>query len=81
MPLESRILMEPGEDLLTICLDVHMSNMGSSDPLAPEVMQRYLTILRTALAFWTESKRTELFDTAVRRLIVATLEEDENSRS
>ena len=51
MPKQSRELMSPTEDLLQICLDLHMSYTGSSDPLSINTETRYLDILNLAIQY------------------------------
>lgn len=79
MPKESRELMLSTENLLQICLDLHMSNNGSSDPLSKETEERYLKILYLANLNWVYYKHNQDFDNAVRVLIYATLREHARS--
>ena len=76
MPKESRMLMAPGESLLGICLEVHASITGSSDPLSIERIFRNANILDLAIKHWEESPSfSKKFDDAVKSVIKATLEE------
>lgn len=75
MPRESQELMIGNENLLQICLDLHMAHTGSSDPLLDYVKERYLKILHLANLHWRPSVRHKEFDNAVRTLILATMRE------
>lgn len=62
--------------LLDICLAVHMHTTGASDPLPPELLAEQVSILRDAIQHWEDGHLASLeFDTAVRRLVDATLVE------
>lgn len=76
MPKESRELMNEGENLLTICLDLRMSNSGAADPLIDSCKERYIKILKKAIRFWESGpEKFKRFDNAVLELCKATLEE------
>ena len=78
MPKESRLLMNPGETLLGICLDTHMGTTGSSDPLSTQDTARNLKILSTAILYWKkDSDKWKRFDDAVLELCRATVAEVE----
>ena len=63
------------ENLLQVCLDLHTSNIGSSDPLDEEVEKRYVECLEVALKFWepTLPVLASFFDDSVKTLVRATL--------
>lgn len=61
--------------LLDICLALHMSNTGSSDPLDVVEQNRLMQILRDAVRFWEPSVHSHYFDAAVLNLIRATIDE------
>lgn len=76
MPQEARKLMKPGEDLLSICLTMHMTHTGSSDPLEFMEYVRLKNILVTSIQYWElPYKHSKRFDEAVFALIEATLVE------
>ncbi len=80
MPHQSRILMNNNESLLDICLNLHMSNTGSSDCLSKEDVIHYLNILKTALVYWEKQPilKFELFDNCVKDLIQTTIQETQS---
>jgi hypothetical protein len=74
MPRESQELMLNDENLLQICLDLHMSSTGSSDPLDDDTYNRYVLCLEQAVVHWkSEAWWSELFDNAVLNLVKNTL--------
>ena len=76
MSIRDRQLMEPDENLLTICLALHMSVHGSSDPLPQDVHERYVLTLKDAFYTWEAGREASKdFDDAVLDLIMATLSE------
>ena len=79
MPCEASELMRPGEDLLSICLAMHMHHTGASDPLRDETFDRYRRILNLAIHHWHDPVHSPQFDECVRNLILATLEECGNN--
>ena len=79
MPCEASELMRPGEDLLSICLAMHMHHTGASDPLRDETFDRYRRILNLAIHHWHDPVHSPQFDECVRNLILATLGEHGNS--
>ena len=72
-----RLIEESGlGNLLNICLELHMSNTGSSDALNSEQRSFLVNILKQAIIDWTEgSDKTKKFDNAVLYLIQITLQE------
>lgn len=72
-----RLVEESGfGNLLNICLELHMSNTGSSDALNGDQRSFLINILKQAIADWTEgSGKDKKFDNAVLYLIQTTLEE------
>lgn len=79
MPREASEHMLPGEDLLSICLAMHMHHTGASDPLPSETLVRYHKILRLAIQHWHVPIHSPWFDGCVRNLILATMGEAEKS--
>lgn len=79
MPREASEHMNPGEDLLSICLTMHMHHTGASDPLPDETLIRYRTILRLAIQHWHLPVHYPEFDECVRNLVLATIREDRPS--
>ncbi len=76
MPREARELMEPGESLLDVCLEVHAGKTGASDPLSGDRILRNYKILRLAIQHWDEGPSfSKKFDDAVKSVISATIEE------
>lgn len=76
MSIASRQMMEPDENLLTICLALHMSLNGSSDPLDRATHDRYVSTLKSAFHTWEAGRpASKDFDDAVLDLILATLAE------
>lgn len=68
--------MEEDETFLDICLRLHMSLVGSSDPLERDIFSRYVKCLELAVECWDHSHtQTALFDNAVLNLVVSTLAE------
>jgi hypothetical protein len=61
--------------VLGICLDVHMANTGSSDPMSKEEYGKAIDALRERLLIWTENpiKSFSAFDDAVKNLITTTI--------
>lgn len=59
-----------------MCLNLHMSNTGSSDPLNEDVYKFYLENLLQTLYEWRDYSHHTLFDNAVKELVKATLEEN-----
>jgi len=82
MPKEARMLLGSDKTLLDVCLYLHMSNTGSSDPLPEDIEVNYIKILKTARDNWEPSvhKYWEEFDDAVLNLINKTLLETLYSR-
>lgn len=72
-----RLIEESGlGNLLNICLELHMSNTGSSDALSDENRLFLINILKQALVDWTEGpEKYKKFDNAVLYLIETTLQE------
>ncbi len=78
MPKESRELMEPGETLLGICLEVHGVSNGSVDIFDSVRNFRNTDILKVSVDKWEDGcVFGRKFDAAVLGLIKATLEEAE----
>ena len=76
MPSKCLELMQNGENLPQICMDLHMSIVGSSDPLSELVFIRYVKCLELAVDNRDYSiYRTAVFDSAVLNLVVCTLAE------
>jgi len=63
-------------NLLDICLDLHMMNNGSYQDMTKEKYEFLVSILKQADEEWFEgNSKYKIFDDAVRNLIKATLEE------
>ena len=76
MPRQSQELMEPDENLLQICLDIHMAARGSSDPLASEIWERYGKVLFAARDNWKPSPAfSQQFDDVVLALVRAAIDD------
>jgi hypothetical protein len=76
MPQAARKLMKPGENLLSICLTMHMAHTGSSDPIEYMEYIRLKHILVTSIQHWeAPHRKTKRFDYAVFGLIEITLTE------
>jgi hypothetical protein len=76
MPTQAQELMRDNENLLQICLDVHMAARGSSDPLAPDIWERYGMVLFAARDNWQPSQVfAAQFDDAVLALVRAAIDE------
>lgn len=79
MGIKARTLMRELSDtitLLDICLSLHGSNTGSSDPLSKDDEEHYLAILQTGLEEWEPGlKWCEQFDDAVKNLVEKTIRE------
>lgn len=64
------------EELLKICLDLHMYIHGSSDCLSLLEATKYRDAIQLALRTWTPSSpHCEKFDGAVRTVCVAVIKE------
>jgi hypothetical protein len=64
--------------VIDVVMAVHGSNCGSGDPLSDEKEQESISFLRGILDDWHVSiAQTELFDGAVRQLVIACLAETE----
>ena len=72
-----RLIEESGlGNLLNICLELHMSNTGSSDALSDENRLFLINILKQSIIDWTEGpEKYKKFDNAVLYLIETTLQE------
>lgn len=66
--------MEKWESLLEICLYLHMSNNGASDPLPDEQYKEYLQHITNRLENWREGQPSK-FDDAVKSLVQETIAE------
>ena len=67
-----------GEDsLLSLCLSVHMSSTGGADPWSERGLEDALKVLLLVLRDWEE--RSNLFDDAVKNLVMATVIEAQTS--
>jgi hypothetical protein len=64
---------ELGLGVFQICEALHMSNVGSSDPLTTEKEVLYIDILESYIEEWKDYNSTLLYDTAVKNLINCTL--------
>lgn len=74
MARKAQELMQANENLLQVCLDVHMAATGSSDPLLPDIWERYGTILFAARHNWEPpSPFAWQFDDAVLALVKAAI--------
>ena len=74
--LRNKIANSGFSNLLNICLELHMSNTGSSDCLNDEQKTFLATILEQALEEWNDGFiKYKLFDDAVENLIEKTLKE------
>lgn len=63
-------------NLLNICLELHMSNTGSSDCLKIAEKTNLVSILKQSIEEWDDSYYNfQFFDNAVRNLIETTIEE------
>ena len=72
-----RLVEESGfGNLLNICLELHMSNTGSSDALNDDQRLFLINILKQSIIDWTEGQiKYKKFDNAVLHLITTTLQE------
>ena len=57
-----------------VCMDLHTSHTGASDPLDYDLEERYIKYLKCCLATWEKSSQCH-FDFAIYQLIIATLAE------
>jgi hypothetical protein len=73
MPMEAQKLMREGENLATVCVDLHTAH-NSSFELSADEYNRLRLILQTAVTHWTppDSSFPE-FDNAMLALITTTL--------
>ena len=75
MPSSTRKL-QLGRTLPEICLTLHMSNTGASDPLPIDLENELLDIVITAALTWEEGLPScKAFDNAVLQLVKATTRE------
>lgn len=69
------------QDVLGLALDLHMWTTGSGPDLSDEDRDLALNYLRRRLSRWTSNgSYTELFDTAVRMLLIIAVNEAEERR-